>query len=77
MLSQLPTFRLYKLHWMNDCGELKVKRQVRVTIKLGHNEDGILCDVVPMQVFHILLSCPWQFDRKVVHEGFTSRLGLI
>ena len=73
---QLPTFlhaRPYKLHWMNDCGELKVNKQVRVTIKLGHYEDEILCDVVPMQACHILLGRPWQFDRKVVHDGHTNR----
>ncbi|XP_073525656.1 uncharacterized protein [Phyllobates terribilis] len=73
---QLHTFlhsRPYKLHWMNDCGELKVTRQVKVTIKLGHYEDEILCDVVPMHACHILLGRPWQFDRKVVHEGYTNR----
>src|ERR1044071_2792957 len=58
---------------MNDCGELKVNKQVRVIIKLGHYEDEILCDVVPMQACHLLLGRPWQFDRKVVHDGHTNR----
>jgi len=73
---QLPTFlhpRPYKLHWMNECGELKVNKQVRVTIKLGHYEDEILCDVVPMHACHILLGRPWQYDRKVSHEGFSNK----
>ena len=58
---------------MNDCGELKVNSQVRVTIKLGHYEDEILCDVVPMHACHILLGRPWQFDRKLLHDGHTNR----
>ena len=72
---QLTTFnhpRPYKLQWMNNCGELKVSKQVNVTIKLGHYEDVVLCDVVPMQACHILLGHPWQFDRSVVHDGRTN-----
>ena len=26
-------------------------------------------DVIPMDVCHVLLGRPWQFDKKVVHEG--------
>ena len=29
----------------------------------------ILCDIIPMDVCHILLGRPWQYDRKVVHDG--------
>lgn len=73
---QITTFyhhRPYKLHWMNDCGELKVNKQAKVTITLGHYEDTILCDIVPMQACHILLGRPWQYDRRVVHDGYTNR----
>ena len=72
---QIPTFlhpRPYKLHWMNDCGELKVIKQAKVTLTLGHYEDIILCDVVPIQACHILLGRHWQFDRRVMHDGFTN-----
>ena len=58
---------------MNDCGELKVNKQAKITITLGHYEDIVLCDVVPMQACHILLGHPWQFDRKVMHDGHTNR----
>ena len=61
---QLPTIqhpRPYRLHWMNDCGNLKVNRQVKVHIELGHYEDDVLCDIVPMQACHILLGRPLQF----------------
>ena len=29
----------------------------------------VLCDIIPMDVFHILLERPWKYDRKVVHDG--------
>ena len=73
---RLPIFhhpKPYKLHWMNDSGELRVNKQTHVTIKLGHYEDHIMCDVVPMQACHLLLGRPWQYDRKVTHDGFTNR----
>ena len=29
----------------------------------------VLCDIIPMDVCHILLGRPWKYDRKVVHDG--------
>ena len=72
-LSTIHHPRPYKLHWMNDCGALKVNKQVKVSFKLGHYEDDVLCDIVPMQASHLLFGRPWQFDRKVLHDGFTNR----
>jgi hypothetical protein len=31
--------------------------------------DNILCDVVTIDVCSILLETPWQFDRRVMHDG--------
>jgi hypothetical protein len=28
-----------------------------------------MCDVIPMDVCHVLLGRPWQYDRNVVHDG--------
>ena len=72
----LPTLkhpRPYKLQWLNDCGEVKVNRQVLVSFSIGRYKDEVLCDVVPMHADHILLGRPWQFDRKVKHDGFKNR----
>ena len=29
--------------------------------------------MVPMQASHLLLGRPWQFDRRVKHDGFTNK----
>ena len=60
-LLKLP--RPYKLQWLNDCGEVKVNKQVLVSFSIGRYSDKVLCDVVPMHASHILLGRPWQYDR--------------
>ena len=62
---------------MNDCGEVKVNRQVLVSFSIGRYKDEVLCDVVPMHAGHILLGRPWQFDRKVNHDGFKNKYSFV
>jgi hypothetical protein len=31
-------------------------------------KDEVLCDIIPMDVYHILLGRPSQYDRKVIHD---------
>ncbi|XP_074278573.1 uncharacterized protein LOC141602166 [Silene latifolia] len=50
------------------CG-VKVKKQALLSFVMGPYEDEVWCDVLPMSACHILLGRPWQFDRKVVHQG--------
>ena len=50
-----------------------MNKQVLVSFSIGKCEDEVLCDVVPMQAGHLLLKRPWQFDRKVQHDGFTNK----
>jgi len=73
----LPTLehpRPYKLQWLNDCGEVKVNKQVLIFFfSIGKYKDEVLCDVVLMQASHIVLGRPWQFDRKVTRDGFKNR----
>ncbi|KAJ9180732.1 hypothetical protein P3X46_008944 [Hevea brasiliensis] len=64
--------RPYKLQWLNECGEIKVNKQVMLGFSIGRYKDEVLCDVVPMHAGHILLGRPWQYDRKVVHDGFRN-----
>ncbi|KAF7841762.1 uncharacterized protein G2W53_004060 [Senna tora] len=70
----LPTVRHprpYKLQWSNECGEIKVDKQVLVSFSIGKYCDQILCDVVPMHAGHILLGRPWELDRKAKKNRLT------
>ncbi|KAF7838965.1 uncharacterized protein G2W53_007447 [Senna tora] len=76
----LPTVRHprpYKLQWSNECGEIKVDKQVLVSFSIGKYCDEILCDVVPMHAGHILLGRPWELDRKAKKNRFTNRYSFV
>ena len=72
-LTTLKHPQPYRLQWLNECGEIKVTRQVLVALSIGKYEDEVLCDVVPMHACHLLLGRPWQYDRKVTYDGFTNK----
>ncbi|XP_043812189.1 uncharacterized protein LOC122723569, partial [Manihot esculenta] len=72
-LASIKHPKPYRLQWLNDCGEVKVTRQVVIPFSIGRYKDEILCDVVPMQASHMLLGRPWQYDRKVQHDGFNNK----
>ena len=36
---------------------------------IGTYKDEVLCDIIPMDVCHILVGSPSQYDRKDVHDG--------
>jgi hypothetical protein len=36
---------------------------------MGEYKDEILCDVIPMDIYQVLLGRPWKYDRHVVHDG--------
>ncbi|XP_070046737.1 uncharacterized protein [Nicotiana tomentosiformis] len=59
------------LEKMEDMRVKKVREKKREIY-----EDDILCDIVPMQACHILLGCPWQYDRNVFHDGRKNRYSL-
>ncbi|XP_010497066.1 PREDICTED: uncharacterized protein LOC104774099 [Camelina sativa] len=63
----------YALQWVNEKGEMSVKKQVKVPLSIGKYQDEIMCDILLMDASHILLGRPWQSDRQVVHDGFTNR----
>lgn len=65
--------RPYLLQWLNDTGELKLTRQVKVPLSFGRYQEEITCDVLPMDSSHILLGRPWQYYKKALYDGFTNR----
>jgi hypothetical protein len=49
----------YKVSWLQKGHQVMVTRQCLVEFKVGGYRDEILCDVIPMDVCHILLGRPW------------------
>jgi hypothetical protein len=59
----------YKVSWLQKGHQVSVTKQCLVEFKIGGYNDKILCDVIPMDVCHLLLGRPWKYDRNVVHDG--------
>jgi hypothetical protein len=59
----------FKVSWLKKGHQVMVSKQFQVEFKIGGYKDDILFDVIPMDVCHVLLERPWQFDRNVIHDG--------
>lgn len=65
----------YSVSWIDDSNIKKVTEQCRVPISIGNEyHTVVLCDVVEMNVSHILLGRPWQFDTDYTHRGRSNQI---
>lgn len=52
---------------------MRVTRLALVAFSIGDAyQDRVYCAVVLMDACHLLLGRPWEFDRKVQHDGFLN-----
>jgi hypothetical protein len=68
-LETTEHLKTYKVSWLQKGHQVMVTKQCLVEFKIGGYRDEIMCDVIPMDVCHILLGRPWQFDRNFIHDG--------
>lgn len=72
----LPTQDLpepYQLTWLKKGNLVKVTHKCLVTFSIGTKyTDEIWCEVIPMDVCHLLLGRPWLYDRRAKHDGFRN-----
>jgi len=54
-LNTIKHERPYQLQWLNECGFVRVNRQVMISFSVGKCKDEMLCDVVPIHATHLLL----------------------
>jgi hypothetical protein len=76
----LPTLKHpnpYRLQWLNDYGDVRVTKQVLISFSIDKYKDEVLCDVAPMHTGHLFLGIPWQFDRRIIHDGYKNRYTLV
>ena len=59
----------YKVSWLHKGHQILVSEQCEVDLQVGTYKDKIVCDIMLMDVCHVLLGRPWQFDKRVVQEG--------
>jgi hypothetical protein len=59
----------YRVSWLQKGHQVTITKQCLVEFKIGGYNDKIPCDVIPMDVFHLLLGRPWKYDRNMIHDG--------
>eukprot|EP00253_Pinus_taeda_P009832 PITA_09832 len=74
MVEKLALKRLkhptpYKVSSLQKGHQLLVDEQCEMEFQIGKYKDKVICDIMLMDACHILLGRPWQYDRKVVHDG--------
>ena len=63
-----PHLNPFKVAWVND-HTLSVAQRCLVSIQMGDYKHEIYCDVLPMDVSHVLLGRPWLYDLNVTNFG--------
>ena len=49
----------YKVSWLHKGHKILVSEQCEIDLQVGTYEDKMICDVMPMDVCHVLLGRPW------------------
>ena len=58
----------YKVSWLQNGHQLLVSEQCEIDLKIGNFKDKVICDVMPMDVCHILFGRPWQYDKNTKYD---------
>ncbi|XP_020704270.2 uncharacterized protein K02A2.6-like [Dendrobium catenatum] len=59
----------YKISWVKKGMEMMVTDLCRVSFSIGKSYSSeVLCDVIDMDVCHIILGRPWQFDVGALYD---------
>ena len=68
----------YTLGWISENSSMRVTQWVLVPFSIGpHYNDRTYCDVTPMDINHVILGRPWEFDRKINHNGARNTYSFI
>ncbi|TYK30863.1 transposon Ty3-I Gag-Pol polyprotein isoform X1 [Cucumis melo var. makuwa] len=60
----------YKIGWVKKGGETLINEICTIPLSIGNSyKDQIVCDVIEMDVCHLLLGRPWQHDTQTLHRG--------
>jgi hypothetical protein len=64
-LSCIKHPRPYRLQWLNECGEVKVTKQVLIAFPIWKYYDEVTCDIVPMHASHDTIQARSNLDFDV------------
>jgi hypothetical protein len=59
----------YKVLCLQKGHQMMVSRKCNVEFKIRGYTDEIMCDVIPMDIFHFFSGIQWQYNINVIHDG--------
>jgi len=59
----------YKIVLLHKGHQILVNEQCEVEFQIGCCKYKVLCDIIHKDACHNLLSKPWHYDKKVMHDG--------
>ncbi|XP_028553742.1 uncharacterized protein LOC114580414 [Dendrobium catenatum] len=60
----------YRISWVKKGIEMLVTNMCKVPFSIGkHYASEVLCDVIDMDVCHLILGRPWQYDVGAIFDG--------
>ncbi|WZZ34677.1 hypothetical protein YC2023_018078 [Brassica napus] len=63
----------YTLGWLDERVNVRITHRALVPFSIGEiYRDRTYCDIAPMDISHLLLGRPWEFDRRIIHDGFQN-----
>jgi len=63
---------LYSLQWLKQGSKVTVSKQALIAFSIGAYCGETLCDVLPMDSWHLSLVRPWLFDNHVIRNGHVN-----
>lgn len=63
----------YNLQWLNKDNEVRVSQHSIVSFSIDNKyKENVWCDVILIDIFHIHLGRPWQYDRHTLFDGYAN-----
>ena len=75
-LKLIPHHNPYKVSWV-DTSSIAIKERCVVPLQFLTYETEIRCDIIPMDVRHIILSRPWLYDLDVTIHGRSNNFSFV
>jgi hypothetical protein len=64
----------YTISWLRQRRDICVIQQFCLPYNIKPFKDEVLCDISPLEVFHVLLGQPYLWKRHVVYESIPSNV---
>lgn len=62
----------YRVTWLQRDHQILVSEKILVQFHIVNYVDEVLCDVMPMDICHVLLGRLWKYHRHAMYDGWEN-----